>query len=373
MAIDFPNNPAINDLFTANGSVWTWDGTSWNLQRTPATQGIPAGGTAGQFLAKVDGTDYSTTWTSTAPSSGYTSTVKHSVKLGETTAKGHAVYVSSATGTNMIVSKASNASEATSSKTLGLTESGGLLNDTVNVITEGLLAGIDTSTAVIGNPVWLGVDGDLIYGLANKPVAPAHLVFIGVVTRVSVNNGEIFVKVQNGFELQELHNVSITNPASNQTLTYNSTTGLWSNTTISIADADVSVSANIAQSKISNLATDLSTINTAISNLSPINYDTAYTGATYGVSSLSLYKLTELTHTTEITLTIPGNLTTSEWPIGGYAEYRQMGDGRINVVATSPQTLVSADNYTKSRTKYSSIILERRGTDSWILTGDIDA
>lgn len=161
------------------------------------------------------------------------STLKHVVKLAETVSKGQAVYVSSADGTNMIVSKASNASEATSSKTLGLVETNGVLNDQVNVITEGLLAGLDTSTANIGDPVWLGTSGNIIFGLANKPYAPAHLVFIGVVTRVQQNNGEIFVKVQNGFEIQELHNVQITStPTDNQVLTYETATSLYKMKTV---------------------------------------------------------------------------------------------------------------------------------------------
>lgn len=136
------------------------------------------------------------------------SILSHEVKLGSAMTKGTPVYVSSADGTNMIVSPASNGSEATSSKTLGLLMEGGNNNAKVDVITEGILAGLDTSTATIGDAVWLGSTGTLIYGLANKPVAPLHLVFIGIVTRVNINNGEIFVKVQNGFELDEIHNVA---------------------------------------------------------------------------------------------------------------------------------------------------------------------
>ncbi len=160
------------------------------------------------------------------------SILRHQVKLGEAINKGQAVYVSSADGTNMIVSKASNASEQTSSKTLGLIETSGVLNDQVNVITEGLLAGLDTSTANAGDPVWLGTNGNLIFGLVNKPSAPAHLVFIGVVTRVQSNNGEIFVKVQNGFELDELHNVAISSIANKNLLMYESATSLWKNKTL---------------------------------------------------------------------------------------------------------------------------------------------
>jgi hypothetical protein len=106
-------------------------------------------------------------------------------------------------------------------------------NGFANVVTEGLLDGLDTSTAgAAGDPVWLGTGGNLIYGLANKPYAPAHLVFIGIVTRKNSNNGEIFVKVQNGFELNEIHDVDLkTNlPVNGELLGFNGT--LWVNKTI---------------------------------------------------------------------------------------------------------------------------------------------
>jgi hypothetical protein len=335
--------------------------------------GVVPGGTAGQFLTKIDGTDYNTTWADTAPSAGYTSTVKHGVKLGEAIAKGQAVYVSSSNGANMVVSKASNASEATSSKTMGLLESGGSTNAQVNVITEGLLTGLNTSSTTEGAAVWLGTSGDLIYGLANKPYAPAHLVFIGIVTRAHAVNGEIFVKVQNGFELDELHNVQLTSPTTGQTLTYNATTGLWSNTTVSIVNADVSNSAAIDQSKIANLTTDLSTITTSISNLNPISYATVESGTTYSLASTDKYKLKEFTSGSAVTVTIPSDPTNTNFPIGSSVEIRQMGAGRIEFTATSPAVLVSTDNYAKTRTQYSSVILEKRASNAWILTGDIDA
>ena len=156
------------------------------------------------------------------------------VKLALPINKGQAVYISSANGTNIIVSKASNTSEATSSKTLGLLETTGTTNDIVNVVTDGLLGGLNTSTATIGDPVWLGVTGALIFGLASKPYAPAHLVYIGVVSRVSATVGEIIVKVQNGFELKEIHDVDLitTSPNNNEILTYESSTSLWKNKTV---------------------------------------------------------------------------------------------------------------------------------------------
>ena len=154
---------------------------------------------------------------------------------GSTIYKGQVVYANGAVGASgqLRVALSSNASEGTSSKTFGIME------DTVadgaigTVVTEGLIEGIDTSSAQPGDPVWLGnTPGSVIYGLANKPVGPEHLVFIGIVTRAQVNTGSIFVKVQNGFEINELHDVYINGKQNNQVIRYNATTGLWTNQTI---------------------------------------------------------------------------------------------------------------------------------------------
>ena len=204
--------------FTSNATLVLKVGQMVYLEQT-GTYKIGDGVTQLQNLSFLGGT------------STFTSTLKHIVKAGLSINKGQAVYVSSADGTNMIVSKASNVSESTSSKTMGLLETTLSTNSQGYVITEGLLAGLNTNSANVGDPVWLGVDGDLIYGLANKPYAPAHLVFVGIVTRKNTNNGEIFVKPQNGFELKEIHDVDLISntPKNNDVLTYDSTSGLWEN------------------------------------------------------------------------------------------------------------------------------------------------
>ena len=191
--------------------------------------------------------------------SGAAAVLSHEVKAGEAMSKGQAVYVSSADGTNMIVSKASNVSESTSSKTMGLITTDLAHNGQGSVITEGLLTNLNTALANAGDPVWLGTNGNLIYGLANKPVAPAHLVFIGIVTRSNANTGEIFVKVQNGFELNELHTVLLESNGSlgdNEVLAFDSASGLWKNQTAAEAGLAQSGAFNYAQTigtKVSNV------------------------------------------------------------------------------------------------------------------------
>jgi hypothetical protein len=223
-----PANPTVGDVWfsTAEGVIYVYYDGFWVDPTTGGAAGVPAGGAAGYILSKVTGDDYDTAWIE-----NYAPQVKHLVKnsTGSTLAKGRAVYVSGANGTNMLVSYASNDGELTASKTLGvLTQE--LVNNAIGfVVTEGLIAGLNTSTATAGDPVWMGTSGQLLFGVANKPVAPNHMVSIGVVTRVNAINGEIFVNVQNGFELEELHNVAITNVADGEILVYESTSGLWVN------------------------------------------------------------------------------------------------------------------------------------------------
>lgn len=154
------------------------------------------------------------------------------VKNGTTPlAIGTPVYITGSDGTNIIVGPASNSSESTSSKTFGFTQTALSANQHGYIVLQGELEGLDTSSANDGDPIWLGnTPGTVIYGLANKPSAPNHLVFLGVVSRSNQNNGEIFVSIQNGFELQELHNVRITSASAGNILQYNSASSLWINT-----------------------------------------------------------------------------------------------------------------------------------------------
>lgn len=185
-------------------------------------------GASGQILSSTSG---NVSWV-TPTINTVARDVQNQVKAGVAINKGQAVYVTGADGTNIIVGLASNTSEATSSKTLGLLNATVSVNGSADVVQIGRLSGLNTIGATAGDPVWLGTNGNLIYGLINKPYAPAHLVFIGIVTRVNANNGEIFVNVQNGFELNEIHDVDLkTNvPINGDVLGYDGT--LWVNKTI---------------------------------------------------------------------------------------------------------------------------------------------
>jgi hypothetical protein len=62
-----------------------------------------------------------------------------------------------------------------------------------------------------------------------KPSAPGHIVVIGYVEYAHAIHGSLYVKIMNGWELDELHNVAISSPTDNQVLAYTSSTQLWEN------------------------------------------------------------------------------------------------------------------------------------------------
>jgi len=157
---------------------------------------------------------------------------------GTTIPKGSAVYVSGATGDNALISLASATSESTSSKTLGITAEAIATDAFGYVIEAGYLTDIDTSATTAGAAVWLGnTPGSLVF--VTPPAEPSHAVYLGVVVRVQSNNGSILVKVQNGYELDELHDVFVGGVSTALPLVYNSTSSGWvaqALTSVGIAD-----------------------------------------------------------------------------------------------------------------------------------------
>lgn len=142
--------------------------------------------------------------------------------------EGTAVYVVGSDGQNLTVRYAQANAELTSSKTFGVVTESASGGNKAFVTTWGMVRGLNTSTLTEGAAVWLSptTAGGLT---TTKPSAPNHLVLIGWCIRQHATVGVILVHVQNGYELDELHDVSITSPANNQVLMYESATHLWKN------------------------------------------------------------------------------------------------------------------------------------------------
>ena len=146
-----------------------------------------------------------------------------------------AVVVTGATGQRLSVKLAKADSDANSAGTLGLVTENIAKNQEGFITTVGLVREINTTGSLQGE-IWN--DGDILYlsptvfgGITNvKPIAPNHLVVIGYVEYAHAIHGKIYVKIDNGYELDELHDVTYpTTPANNQILQYNFSQLRWEN------------------------------------------------------------------------------------------------------------------------------------------------
>jgi nitrogen fixation protein len=152
------------------------------------------------------------------------------------------VKVSGAQGQRLAVDYAQANNDNNSADTLGVVIETIPTNQEGFIMTVGQLEGINTTGSLQGES-W--ADGDVLYLSPTTPGAvtkvkpngsTGHIVIIGYVEYAHANNGKIYVKIMNGWELDELHNVYI-NPATlanNQVLTYNSSTSLWNNKALPI-------------------------------------------------------------------------------------------------------------------------------------------
>lgn len=140
---------------------------------------------------------------------------------------GQVIYLKGSTGEFKTVERASASTEPLSTITFGVVTEPIVKNTEGFVTTFGLVRNLNTSHLTEGAIVWLGTTPGSTTSI--KPVAPTHAVQVGFCVRSHPNFGAIFVRVQNGYELDELHNVKITSPTDGQYLRYQASTGLWVN------------------------------------------------------------------------------------------------------------------------------------------------
>jgi hypothetical protein len=145
-----------------------------------------------------------------------------------TLSKGSVVYISGAQGNRPAVALALANADSTSAVTFGI-----LAEDIPSMadgyaITNGLLTNLNTTGFAEGAALYLSptVSGAII---SSKPQAPNHGVLVGFCVRSHQSAGEILVKIQNGPELDELHDVRIISAQNNDIIRYNAPSGVWFN------------------------------------------------------------------------------------------------------------------------------------------------
>lgn len=147
------------------------------------------------------------------------------------------VRISSAQGQRVAVQLAQANNDANSTDTIGIvTET--IQNNQEGFITIlGQVKEINTTGSLQGE-TW--ADGDVLYlspttagRITNvKPTAPQHMVAVGYVEYAHSQHGKIFTKIQNGYELEELHDVAATPYIDKGVLYRDTATNLWKSATI---------------------------------------------------------------------------------------------------------------------------------------------
>ena len=153
-----------------------------------------------------------------------------------------------AQGQRLAVVLAQGDNDPDSTTTLGVVTENIDNNQEGFITIMGQVRNINTTGSLQGE-TW--VDGDVLYlsptiagGLTKvKPQAPQHSVTVAYVEYAHQNNGKLFVKVDNGYELNELHDVAINGVPTGQFLKRNSENTLWVNSSIVSADITDATSA----------------------------------------------------------------------------------------------------------------------------------
>jgi len=247
----------------SNGQVLIGNGTGYTANTLTAGSGITITNSSGGINIAASG------GTSTQI---VTATVTNAESVAITL--GQVVYAYGATGNRMSVKLASNSSESTSSKTIGVVSDASIAaNGTGTITLFGEISGLTLGSFTDGATLYLGSTAGSF--TSTKPSAPNHLVYVGIVERANNGNGILYVKVQNGYELDEIHDVQITGtPAAGSLIIRDATNSLWKNATltagtnIAVTNADASVTVGITGTiALTNGGTGQTTAQAAINSL----------------------------------------------------------------------------------------------------------
>lgn len=200
--------PTAGVLVTGEVAINTTDGLAYT--KTDAGDVVQIGGASNTALALI-------------------ATVRN--ETGATLTKGTVVYVSGASSNKALVTKAIATGDPTSAGTYGLVQADILHNHNGTVVIGGIISGLNTDGYTNGDKIYLSPTTAGGW-TTTKPSAPNHLVYIGTITYVHANQGTIQLRIQNGFEIEELHNVAISGSlADKDIISYNSSTELYENRT----------------------------------------------------------------------------------------------------------------------------------------------
>jgi len=300
---------------------------------------------------------------------------------GATIAKGSVVYINGAHSSNLpTIAKAIANSESTSAYTYGLVENDIADNSQGIVIQNGSITNLNlpTSTYTDGQALYLSPTVAGGYTLT-KPLAPYHYVAIGTITRAHPTLGTIQVTIRNGFQLDELSDVSIALvPLDSTILQFSRVDSLWHDVNPTTAMGNRFVKSVDSATMLSPyyrtatataaLATKLNISDTSIfaRKLIQTNRQTA----SYTLALTDLNQLVEINNASANTLTVPLNSSIA-FAIGSKIDIVQYGAGQTTITPISGVTINSYLGALKIAGRYGACTLVKIGTNEWYCFGNL--
>ena len=254
-------------------------------------------------------------------------------KTGNTLPNGTAVYVSGVQGEKLLVASAVSTKLEEVQYTIGITTSEVSSNGDGFMTTFGHLNDLNTAGWTIGDLVYISPSAGILTNI--PPVTPPnHPIRVGIVERVAEGDGRIFVSIDKGEDMHELHDVIGTNPQASGQILYWSTassaylvgghesiSGVGTNTHTQI---DSHIASGPAHSILleksitieSPTDTDRITIMNAVQGYSINSINTVLSGTTPS-AAWSVYKGSDRTAGTLIIASGTGSLTGETIPVTG--------------------------------------------------------
>jgi hypothetical protein len=297
-----------------------------------------------------------------------------------TLAAGTVVHITGASGDNPIFTTASYDNEALSSNTFGLLRYSSPSGADVEVVVGGIVTSVNTDPALgyaAGDILYLSSSGQFTN---IQPQAPNQIVTLGQVLRAQQNNGSVYVSINNGWELNELHNVQITSPQTNELLAYESSSyGLWKNKSIStLGLATTGSNTFVGDETFADASGNASTISPWSGSFVLVSK-----GVTSGSAGLS--NISSITGSVNLifkannpltgSLTISGSsniINAATSPTAGFR--RQIGSNNIILTGVTPEISSSIAFAVGFSNNYANNVMRFRGpvsSSAWSFTNNI--
>jgi hypothetical protein len=147
---------------------------------------------------------------------------------GSTIPNGSVVYISGASGNKPLIALSQADAEATADSTIAMATEEIENNANGYCTTRGMVRELDTSSLTEGVKLYLSASVAGAF-TDTAPAKPNHIVHIGYVIKSHATEGVVYLDIDIGEAITELHDVNVTAVADNDILVYNTSTTLWEN------------------------------------------------------------------------------------------------------------------------------------------------